>query len=64
MRQHTPDGITPLPRRRFLPGTLAGVAGLTAWRQGWPQLMAAPAQKNGPSGRMIWAVHVATIFSR
>jgi peptide/nickel transport system substrate-binding protein len=44
-------------RRRFLQGA-AGVAGLTAWLQGWPRLLAAPAAKDGAAGQMTWAVHV------
>jgi hypothetical protein len=47
-----------LTRRRFLQGTAGGIAGLTAWHQWWPRLMAAPAQKDEPSGQMTWAVHV------
>src|SRR6267142_1145737 len=47
-----------LTRRRFLQGTVGGVAGLTAWLQGWPRLLAAPAAKDEPSGQMTWAVHV------
>jgi peptide/nickel transport system substrate-binding protein len=45
-------------RRRFLQGTAGGVAGVAAWLQGWPRLLAAPASKDGPSGRMTWAVHI------
>ena len=47
-----------LTRRRFLQGSVGGVAGLTAWLQGWPRLLAAPAAKDEPSGQMTWAVHV------
>jgi peptide/nickel transport system substrate-binding protein len=50
--------ITSVTRRRFLQSTMGGVAGVTAWLQGWPRLMAAPAQKNEPSGQMTWAIHV------
>src|SRR5918992_3652078 len=47
-----------LTRRRFLQGSVGGVAGLTAWIQGWPRLLAAPAAKDEPSGQMTWAMHV------
>ena len=47
-----------LTRRRFLQGSVGGVAGLTAWLHGWPRLLAAPAAKNEPSGQMTWAIHV------
>ena len=47
-----------LTRRRFLQGSVGGVAGLTAWLQGWPRLLAAPASKDEPSGQMTWAIHV------
>jgi peptide/nickel transport system substrate-binding protein len=47
-----------LSRRRFLQNSAGGVAGLTAWLQAWPRLMAAPAAKDEPSGQMTWAMHV------
>jgi peptide/nickel transport system substrate-binding protein len=50
--------MTSLSRRRFLQGTVAGVAGVAAWLQGWSPRMAAPAQQAEPSGQMTWAVHV------
>src|ERR671922_68208 len=50
--------LTSLTRRRFLQSTLSGVAGFSAWLQGWPRSMAAPAKKNEPSGQMTWAIHV------
>src|ERR687895_2454351 len=50
--------ITSLTRRRFLQGAVGGVAGVAAWLQGWPPLLAAPAQKNAASGQMTWAIHV------
>jgi peptide/nickel transport system substrate-binding protein len=56
--QDSPEGMTSLSRRRFLQGTMVGMAGMTAWLQGWSPLMAAPAQKDEPSGQMTWAVHV------
>jgi peptide/nickel transport system substrate-binding protein len=37
---------------------MAGVAGLASWLQGWPRLVAAPAQKDEPRGQMTWAIHV------
>jgi peptide/nickel transport system substrate-binding protein len=37
---------------------MGGVAGLTAWLQGWPRLMAAPATQRAPHGQMTWAIHV------
>jgi peptide/nickel transport system substrate-binding protein len=49
---------TPFSRRRFLQGAAAGAAGLTAWLQEWPRLMAAPAPKDEPTGQMTWAAHV------
>jgi peptide/nickel transport system substrate-binding protein len=49
---------TYVTRRRFLQSTIGGAAGVSAWFQGWPRLMAAPAQKNEPSGQMTWAIHV------
>ena len=56
--QQVPNVIPPLNRRRFLQGTIAGVAGLTTWLQGWSRLMAAPATKNGPRGQMTWAAPI------
>jgi peptide/nickel transport system substrate-binding protein len=53
--RHAPS---PFTRRRFLQGTLGGMAGLATWLHGWPQLTAAPTAKDGASGQMIWAVHV------
>jgi peptide/nickel transport system substrate-binding protein len=50
--------ITPLSRRRFLQGSMGGMAGLAAWLHGWRPLSAAPAKKDGPSGQMTWAIHV------
>jgi peptide/nickel transport system substrate-binding protein len=50
--------LTSLTRRRFLQGTIGGVAGFSAWLQGWPRSTAAPAQKDEPSGQMTWAIHV------
>src|SRR5918994_5870873 len=50
--------ITSVSRRRFLQGTVAGMAGLPAWLHGWRPLMAAPAKKDEPSGQMTWAIHV------
>jgi peptide/nickel transport system substrate-binding protein len=50
--------LTALNRRHFLQGALSGVVGAAAYLQGWPRLMAAPAKKDEPSGRMTWAVHV------
>ena len=58
MTEHPVHITTPLTRRRFLQGAAGGVAGLTAWLQGWPRLAAAPAQKGEPQGQMTWAVHV------
>lgn len=45
-------------RRRFLQGATGGIAGLAAWLQSWPRLLAAPASKDGPSGQMTRAVHI------
>jgi hypothetical protein len=56
--EHSINITTSLTRRRFLHGAAGGIAGLTAWLQGWPRLMAAPAQKDAPQGQMTWAVHV------
>jgi peptide/nickel transport system substrate-binding protein len=50
--------ITSLNRRRFLQSAAGGAAGLAAWFQGWPRVMAAPAPKGEPSGQMTWAIHV------
>ena len=50
--------LTSLTRRRFLQSTISGAAGFSAWLQGWPRSMAAPAQKDEPSGQMTWAIHV------
>jgi peptide/nickel transport system substrate-binding protein len=50
--------MTSLSRRRFLQGTVAGVAGVAAWLQGWSPRMAATAQQAESSGQMTWAVHV------
>ena len=58
MIHHAMDITAPLTRRRFLQGAAGGIAGLTAWLQGWPRLTAAPARKDEPSGQMTWAVHV------
>ncbi len=58
MTQDVPHVKLSLTRRRFLQGSVGGVAGLTAWLQGWPRLLAAPAAKDEPSGQMTWAVHV------
>jgi peptide/nickel transport system substrate-binding protein len=56
---HNPQHlITSLTRRRFLQGTLGGVAGLAAWQQGWLQCRTAAAQKREPSGQMTWAIHI------
>jgi peptide/nickel transport system substrate-binding protein len=56
--QNSPSPTTSFTRRRFLQGAVGGVAGLATWLQGWPRVMAAPAQKDTPSGQMTWAVHV------
>jgi peptide/nickel transport system substrate-binding protein len=50
--------LTSLTRRLFLQSALSGVAGFSAWLQGWPPSMAAPAKKDEPSGQMTWAIHV------
>jgi peptide/nickel transport system substrate-binding protein len=50
--------MTSLTRRRFLQGSIAGVAGLASWLQGRPRLAAAPAQRDEPRGQMTWAIHV------
>src|SRR5262245_28359889 len=57
MLDKTPQTHAALTRRRFLQGTLGGVAGLAAW-QGWPRLQEAMAQKGEPTGQMVWAIHV------
>ena len=58
MTKHALGIKTFLTRRRFLQGAAGGIAGLTAWLQGWPRLMAAPAPKHEAHGQMTWAVHV------
>jgi hypothetical protein len=56
---HDPSEVmTSLSRRRFLRGTMAGIAGVAAWLQGWAPRMAAAAQKDASSGQLTWAVHV------
>jgi peptide/nickel transport system substrate-binding protein len=56
---HRPQhSIGSLTRRRLLQHTLSGGAGLLAWRQGWPRLRSAAAQKRDPSGQMTWAIHI------
>ena len=50
--------LSSVSRRRFLQGTMGGMAGLTAWFHGWRSLTAAPAKKDEPSGQMTWAIHV------
>jgi peptide/nickel transport system substrate-binding protein len=56
---HRPTNlVTSVSRRRFLQGTVAGIAGLPAWLHGWRPLMASPAKKAEPSGQMTWAIHV------
>ncbi len=50
--------VTSLSRRRFLQSTITGVAGTAAWLQGWSPRMAAPAQKEEPSGQITYAAHV------
>jgi peptide/nickel transport system substrate-binding protein len=50
--------MSSLTRRRFLHGTLVGMAGVSAWLQGWPRSRAAAAPKAAPSGQMTWAIHV------
>jgi peptide/nickel transport system substrate-binding protein len=56
--EHPFSVMTSVTRRRFLQGAAGGVVGLTGWLQGRPRLMAAPAPKGEPSGRMTWAIHV------
>ncbi len=58
MTSHALHTMSALTRRRFLQGSMAGVAGLASWLQGWPRLVAAPAQKDEPRGQMTWAIHV------
>src|SRR5262245_33764226 len=58
MTQDSPHVKISLTRRRFLQSSAGGIAGLTAWLQEWPRLLAAPAAKDEPSGQMTWAVHV------
>jgi peptide/nickel transport system substrate-binding protein len=57
MAQDLSQIFSPLTRRRFLQGTMSGMAGFAAW-QGWPSLPHAVAQKNAPSGQVTWAIHV------
>src|SRR4029450_1039205 len=57
MRSHQ-SRITSLTRRRVLQGTLGGVAGLTAWQQGWPRLRTAAAQPRASRGEMTWALQL------
>jgi ABC-type transport system substrate-binding protein len=47
-----------LTRRRLLQGAFSGATGLLAWHQGWSPHSTVLAQKGGPSGQMIWAIHV------
>ena len=58
MRHHPQHLIPSLTRRRFLQSTMGGIAGLAVWQQGWPRLCTAAAQKRGPSGQMVWAIHI------
>ena len=58
MPYHPINLITSVSRRRFLQGTMAGMAGLPAWLHSWRPLLAAPAKKDEPSGQMTWAIHV------
>lgn len=58
MTHSSPHPLASLTRRGFLQGSIGGIAGLTSWLQGWPQLAAAPAQKDQPGGQMTWAIHV------
>jgi peptide/nickel transport system substrate-binding protein len=56
---HTPQPLITSPtRRRFLQGTLRGMAGLAAWHQGWLRPRTAAAPTRDPSGQMTWAIHV------
>jgi peptide/nickel transport system substrate-binding protein len=57
VRNDVSDVMTSLSRRRFLRGSVAGVAGVAAWLQGWSPRTAA-AQKDESSGQMTYAVHV------
>src|SRR5215510_12709818 len=57
MRHNPQPQMTSLTRRRFLQGALGGIAGLTAWHQGWPRLRSAAAQPREPRGQMTWAIH-------
>jgi len=57
MTQDFSQRLSSLTRRRFLQGTMSGMAGLAAW-QGWPSMPRAMAQKNAPSGQATWAIHV------
>jgi peptide/nickel transport system substrate-binding protein len=58
MTVNSTSGLTVLNRRHFLQGALSGVVGAAAYLQGWPRVMAAPAQKHVSTGQMTWAVHV------
>jgi peptide/nickel transport system substrate-binding protein len=58
MKSNSAGHGSSLSRRRFLQGTVGGIAGLAAYLQGWPRLTAAPAKKDAPSGQMTWAIHV------
>lgn len=53
-RRQAHDTMT---RRRLLQGTLSSLAGWTVW-QHWPSRSSAVAQHSGPSGQMIWALHI------
>ena len=56
---HRPTTLSlSLSRRRFLQGSIGGTAGFSAWLHGWRPLVAAPANKEAPSGQMTWAIHV------
>jgi peptide/nickel transport system substrate-binding protein len=56
---HTPQPLITSPtRRRFLQGTLRGMAGLAAWHQGWLRPRTAAAPTRDPRGQMTWAIHV------
>ncbi len=49
---HTPQPLITSPtRRRFLQGTLRGMAGLAAWHQGWLRPRTAAAPTRDPSGQ-------------
>jgi peptide/nickel transport system substrate-binding protein len=58
MRHNPQPQMASLTRRRFLQGALGGIAGLTAWHQGWPRLRSAAAQPREPRGQMTWAIHI------